>query len=424
MIPMCLSKRLAIQAVALLLLPWVLATQAAARPDRSEHEPMPVSEGLSPDQVYTAALEHAPEQLMTAVREQQGTDYRAWSEQWFPGVPRWQLALFDDRLMDDTGAREIEAGVALDLWRPGERGAARRMASAQEMRHRAWQTYLRLAVAGRLRRVLSEMEMADAMLAQERRGLQASRRLLETTTILYESGAVPRVDVLQARTLVLERERAVAGAEAELVDAEYAYRSLTGLDVRPPAGFRESSDATQEIREDHPWLSYLRSELAIEQSRVQQARREARGSPVLSVGMRRDRGAGIEPWNDALALSVSVPLGGRASVSAQVSEAESRRVESQVALVNARRELMRQLHEVQHQQELTSDALVLSAEELELNRQRYRMAQTAFENGETDLLRVVTALEALQDAEQSHEELQLRQQALHSEFNQIIGVLP
>ncbi|MGM0633152.1 MAG: TolC family protein [Pseudomonadota bacterium] len=401
-----------------------LISSTWAQPDLSGHEPLPRSDSLTTETVYRAALEHAPEQLLTAIREQQGEEYRALSKRWFPGVPRWQMSLFDDAVLDDIGARELEIGVELDLWRPGERGQARTMASAQENRQGAWRDHLRLVVAGQLRSVMAEIEMADAMLEGERRALDEAGRLLETTRTLHRAGAVPEMDVLQAEGLVLQRRRMVVQAEAMLVDAEYEYRVLTGMDVRPDTGFREQRAMMQTVPEEHPWLRYLSSEVAIERAGVNRVRRQAKGSPTMSVGMRRDRGDAFQPYNDALALSFSVPLGGGSAVSTQVRDAESRRVESEVDLINARRELMRQLHEVQHEMEMTEKALAMSAEQLELDRRRHRMARIAFETGETDLLRAISALRTLQSTEQQHQSLSLRQQALVSEYNQIIGVLP
>lgn len=401
-----------------------LITSTAAQPVQPGHEPLSLSESLAPESVYRAALEHAPEQLLTAIREQQGQEYRDLSERWFPGVPRWHLDLFDDAVLDDIGARELEVGVEVDLWLPGERGQARTMALAQENRQLAWRDHLRLLVAGRLRSIMADIGMADAMLEAERRALAEAERLLDTTRTLHQAGAVPEMDVLQAEGVVLQQRRAVAQAEAGLVDAEYGYRVLTDLEVRPTAGFQEQAATLQSVPDDHPWLRYLSSEVEIERAGVERVRRQARGSPTMSVGMRRDRGDAFQPYNDSLALSFSVPVGGGPAVSSTVSDAESRRVESEVTLLSARRELMRQLHEVQHEMEVTEEALALGAEQLELDRRRYRMAQVAFESGETDLLRAVSALRALQATEQQYQALQLRQQALVSDYNQIIGVLP
>lgn len=401
-----------------------LISSTLAQPDHSAHEPLSLSDSLTGEAVYRAALEQAPEQLLTAIREQQGEEYRALSKRWFPGVPRWHLDLYDDAVLDDIGARELEVGVEVGLWRPGERGQARAMASAQENRKEAWRDHLRLVVAGRLRSVMADIELADAMLEAERRALDEAERLLETTGTLNRAGAVAEMDVLQAEGLVLQQRQAVAQAEAALVDAEYEYRVLTAMEVRPGTKFREQRTTMRTIPEEHPWLRYLSSEVAIERAGVDRVRRQASGSPVMSVGMRRDRSDAFQPFNDALALSFSIPLGGGSAVSSEVSDAESRRVKSEVALLNARRELMRQLHEVRHEMEMTEESLAMSAEQLELDRRRHQMAQVAFETGETDLLRAISALRTVQSTEQQHQFLELRQQALVSEYNQIIGVLP
>lgn len=390
----------------------------------SDHEPLAKSLAMEFAAVFEAALSNAPELMAEGVRQQQAQDYYDFGRSWIAGRPSLEFNYIDDGVLDDVGLREMESGIRFDLWRPGERRDAEKLGQSYNSQLEAWLAYLQLVVAGRVRGVLADIAETEAILALELQSTLEAERLLEVTNGLFAAGALPQLDVMQVQSLLLEQQRVELYAEAALVDAEREYTVLTGLQLRPGTPYSESRSSQEEIQLDHPVLRFLRSGVDLAESNISKVRREASGNPTMTVGVRRERGNVFQPYTDSLGLSFSVPFGGRARVSADVSSARREKVDAEIQLVNTRIKLSMQLHEVEHELFIVSESLVLSENQTALNQQRYEMALVAFEAGEINLSQVVIALQQARASEKELEGLSLSQQRLISEFNQTIGILP
>jgi len=110
-----------------LCLAALFSNSAIAQPD---HESLRASPALDFQSVYQAALAAAPEAPANTDRKQLAESYIALGERWITNRPSWQTNIIDDGLLDDTGQREIEAGVSVNLWRPGERSQAKNLGSS------------------------------------------------------------------------------------------------------------------------------------------------------------------------------------------------------------------------------------------------------------------------------------------------------
>lgn len=408
--------------IGLLLICCIVAPAALAQ--QAGHEPLSLSREIGFDEVFRQALDRFPEATATDVRESVVRDLEARSDSWLAGRPSLQFNYVDDRWLDDRGSRELEYGVQLPLWRPGQKRAAASLAGSHEHHFEAWQQYLRFMVAGRVRRILADIRRAEESLALSRQALGNVEQLYDTTSRLYEAGEIPRRELMQAESLRLEAQRELMQAEAMLVDAERDYETLTGLHVRPAEPHIEAQTERTELQASHPHLHYLQTRVDVLAGQVDQAESAAKGNPVLSIGSRRERGDRLAPDNDMLALSINIPFGGKSHVASQTTAERHAKVDAEVELLNSRRELDRQLHEVEHELFLTRESLGLAEESVSLDRQGWEMAEIAFEQGEINLLQVIQALQQYRDSERKLRLLELEEQRLISEYNQTIGVLP
>jgi outer membrane protein TolC len=327
-------------------------------------------------------------------------------------------------MLSDQGLRELESGLAVNLWRPGERVAARARGSAYKQHSAARQNYLRWLVAGRLRRNLAELELADLQLEASKQAEQDALQLLETTQRLQRAGAASAMDVLQTESLWLQQGRLVLTAGAALVDAERTWQVLTGLSVRPAEPYQEIRSPVEDIQADHPLLGLRNSEISINTSNVAEAERNAKGSPSISLGVRRERGDWRQDYIESVGVSVSIPITSRAVVAAGSAQARADRSDSELSRLQDLRALTAQLHEVEHELFTLEQSLPLTERQRQVNQQQWQMAQTAFAVGESDLTHVIMAMQRAQESAREHQIQLLRQQHLNSEYNQIIGVLP
>jgi outer membrane protein TolC len=287
-----------------------------------------------------------------------------------------------------------------------------------------WQRNLLWQLSGEVRLRLADIESAELALQLESDATAAVQELLDVTQRLFAAGAVPRLDVLQAESLLLTQQQQLLAVEAEMVDAEREYSVLTGLRQRPALPHREALSPLAEPRDDHPWLRYLQSEVAVAEGNVRQSELSNKGSPQLTLGTRRDRGDRFQPYTDALAISLSVPIGGKSHVSSRTSAARMAQVDAEVQLHAARRELQRLLHEAEHALYVTQQTLPLAQQQAELGEQRSAMARAAFSAGELTLLQVLPAVQEAARAQRAWQQLQLREQRQIIEYNQFVGVLP
>jgi len=388
------------------------------------HAPLQLSSTLDFQALLAATLQQAPEQLETPVRAQQAADFVAAGDSWMAGVPNLSLNYYDDRWLDARGQFEAQYGVVVPLWRPGEKRQASALGIRYEEQVARWQSALQLTLAGRLRAVLADIAAAEILLASEREATATAAELVQVTTALFAAGAVAWLDVMQAENLLLEQRKRELQGEAALVDAEIAYRLLTGLEVRPAAPLVEAQIATEEIAETHPLLQYLQSDIAIATASIKQSEIAARGNPQLGLGSRRERGDGSLPYTDTVNISLTIPFGGKSYVSAQSSAARRGKVDAEVQYLSTWRALQQALHEVEHELFLASQALPLAEQQAALGSERQAMAQGAFAQGEVNLTQVLAAVQEARIAARDLQQLRLQQQRLTGEYNQIIGVLP
>ena len=390
-----------------------------------DHEPLVRSDQVDTQTVMQHALTSAPEKILTTSAADQAAAYSTLGQRWIVGAPSLETSIINDSLLSDVGQREMEVGVQVQLWRPGERRDAQQRGSAYNGRNQAWQAWYQLMVAGRVRESLAELERADLVLASAVQAQEDANRLLDMTRRLQQAGSAAEMDVLQVESLLLAAEKQVLDADAMVVDAEREYQLLTGgLHMRPAQAHREVQSGEEEIGTSHPLIQLLQADLQISEAAILDAERQAKGSPSVQLGVRRERGAFAQPYVESVGLSVSIPLSSKRIVNASTSHARASRTEAEVALINQLRSLTQQLHEVEHQLHTLEQALPLSERDRDLSQRQMQMAETAFINGEADMIHVIRVMQQARNADYEFNQLQQQQQHLISQYNQIIGVLP
>ena len=416
------QKRFALQVPVLAILAVFAVSPVAGA--ELDHEPLARSANLSFEQVLQSALDYAPEALAAESRRAQADQYSAIASNWFSGAPTLATSYYDDNTMTSVGLKELEAGLQFSLWRPGERGDARELGNHYQQLYGAWRENLDLEIAGRLRRVIADIELAEVLVTHASDALQAKQELLALTRVLFEAGDVSQLDVIQAETLMLQQQNDLFAAEAALVDGEREYEILTGLRLLPASSFREQQSELEEIGADHALLKFVQANIDVAQSRVRLVKRTATSSPTFGVGVRRERGAREDQYTDSLGLSFSIPLGRSGTANAAVSDARREAADLEVALRRSQLLLEQSLHEAEHSLFVTRQQLAVSRQRSELAEQRLQMARSAYELGETNLLAVTVALEDSLNSHKELHELELMEQRLISEYNQSLGIMP
>lgn len=384
---------------------------------------MGASASLTIDAVLDAALEHAPLARSDSSYRELADTHDALGRRLISGRPNWQANYIDDGLLDDVGLMELETGISVNLWRPGERADTELLGDEYNQQLVAWQDYLRLSVAGQVRVVLADLVQAETMLDLARRASGDAERLLDITASMESAGAAAQADVLQARTRLLQQRQSELQAQADLAIAERRYAILTGLSIKPDGAVNETQVANS-LTPAHPTLKFLQSQVGIAAASVALSRHQANGRPNLRIGVRRERGDRREPYIDTLGVTFSVPIGSNPAADASVSVARSRQVEAEVRMLQTRRQLETRLRELEQELALAGELLTLGEDRVMISDQRYEMSLAAFEVGESDLTQVVLAQQQALQAQKDLATARLSRQRLISEYNQTMGVLP
>jgi outer membrane protein TolC len=274
-----------------------------------------------------------------------------------------------------------------------------------------------------LRGALWDTEAAANELAAANDTIAAAEELLRVVELRNARGDLSRADVLLARAVLLERRQAAVAAAARLIDAERAYRSLTGLDGRP-ADFAEEPSARTEIGPNHPLLVLAEAEIARAEGQAELVGRELRGNIAVTFGPRREYAPYNDVPTDSVALGVKVPVGGdnhggaaRATAARLAAAAVAER-----GLLVRRLEL--DLHEAEHTLTVLEESSALAAERRALAAQQARMAQTAFAQGEVELRELLRIQESEQAAIREVQRLAIERQRTIAALNQALGETP
>ena len=254
----------------------------------AEHDHRLTLSDISPDTVLEHALKAAPELILADSTQLQADAFSYLGNRWINGSPFLDTSFIDDAMGSDVGLREMEVGVSFNFWRPGERQSAQALGDAYRHKNDTWQRWFKWMVAGRVRASLANLESADLALHQSEQAEADAKALFNTSTTLREAGMISEMDLYQMESLWLNARKQTVATEALLVDAEREYQVLTrGLDTRPNTPLREQQSSVSLINHQHPAMAMLQSNLDISMADIESAKRQAKGSPTLRMGVRR-----------------------------------------------------------------------------------------------------------------------------------------
>jgi outer membrane protein, heavy metal efflux system len=411
--------RTPVAAVACLL----LAGRLAVAQESHRHVPLTIDPSLDWPTLLDATLAVYPRGVELAARAAEADAWATRGRQWLAAAPSFYFTYLSDGRLDNRDQREYDGGFELPLWRTGERAAVQALARSVTDESEAARGALKLEVAGLLRGALWDVAAAANANGAANDAVTAAADLLRVVERRNARGELALADVLLAQAALLERQQAVIATQAQVVDAERAYQSLTGL-TRRPAVFEEQRSAREDFDDGHPLLALAAA--AIDRSRANRGliERAARGNPVVTIGPRRQRDALTTVFNDSFAIGVKMPFGGKAHAATQTTEEGRKVAEAEAARAALLRRLDADLHEATHTLLVLDGSIALAGERRDLAERQWRMAQSAFAQGEIELRDMLRIQESERAAKRDVERLVVERQRTTAAFNQALGELP
>ena len=376
--------------------------------------------------VFDAAWARQPESQALLMRRDAVQAQRRAAAAWTPEPPALEISNKTDRLTRNDGARELEAGIAIPLWLPGERSNSGALADAQTAAVESRVEAARLRLAATVREAWWNWERTriDADIARGQ--LDNARCIATDVARRAKAGDLAQADQHQADGAVAAAEAAVAQAEAGATTAQQQLKALTGsVALAAPTGTSPAEvEPTSSDMPIHPALNELQDRAAVAERTAALAAKQSRANPELTLSTTRERGAFGERYDQAITVGIRIPFGAGPRHDSRVAAARADAVEAQAqfALDRARLQSEREAAEVRVNAARTQ--LAAAERRATLARETRGFFDKSFRLGETDLptrLRIeAEATEAERQAARSRIELA----SAISTWRQALGLLP
>lgn len=354
-------------------------------------------------------------------KEEEVAAGRRVGEAFFPGAPRIGLSQRSDRWNDHRGKLENEVEISLPLWLPGQRAARLALAEAEGAENRGALAAARLALAGELRRLLWDWQLArsDSGIAAER--LQTALALEADVARRVAAGEMARTDLLLARQESAAARLAAAEAQSRLVAAAQRYQVLTAGDALPDdAEEAEHPPAAA----DHPRLAAGRAAGERARAGLDFVRESRSDAPSLAVQFRREREAYAAAAADSLRLGVSIPLAGAVRNAPLIAAANTALIRGEADYRRLLAEVAAGEHAAQAQLEAARIGAGLAGERQEAAAERLALLRRSFELGETALAELLRAQSQANESRLELARSRIRLAAARANLNQARGITP
>lgn len=351
-----------------------------------------------------------------------------------PEPPSVEIGQRSDWMTGNKGAREIELGITVPIWLPGQRTASAELTQAELswLERRLLAAQLRLAATVRDAWWGWLRARVDAELANEQ--LANAQRLAADVAKRTQAGDLAKSDQHQAEGAVAAAQAHAAQAQAASAAALAQVMALTGRTAQvdltvnaagePTPGQAQDTTPISSHAAGHPFLAELEDRITVAERTAQLIGTQKRSNPELTVATSRERGAFGERYGQTVLVGIRMPLGAGSRHDARLAtaQAEAIEVQAQRVLEQAR---------IQADQLGAAARLAAARAQLDAVQRRARLANESrgffdksFRLGETDLptrLRIeAEAAEATRQTARSQIDLA----SAISAWRQSLGLLP
>lgn len=408
-------------AAAWIACPWTAQAQTTAAPEA----PATV---MNLKQAFDAAWARQPEAMALQARRDATQAQRQAAQSWTPEPAALEVSNKTDRLNRNGGARELEVGVAVPLWLPGERSKSAALADAEGAAIESRATAAQLRVAATVREAWWQWQRARIEVESAREQLDNTRRIAADVARRTKAGDLARADQHQADGAVAAAESGLAQAEAGLAAAQQHLRALAG---RAPVA-SDAASAAEELPtpaasgevDAHAALQELKDRATVAERTAALAATQSRANPELMLATTRDRGAFGEASQQTITLGVRIPFGGGPRHDARSANARAEATEAQAQLALERERLSAEREAARVRVDASRTQLAAAERRALLARESRGFFDKSFRLGETDLPTRLRIEAEAAEAERQAARTRLELAAAISAWRQALGLLP
>ena len=392
----------------------------------------PSLERLTLRAAFDAAWVRQPEAQALSVRREAARAQAQAAQAWTPESPSLELSSKSDRLNRNLGTREYEAGVAIPLWLPGERGRSQALAEAEGRAVESRTTAAQLRVAAAVREAWWSWQRARVEVEAAQGQLDSVRRIAADVAKRLKAGDLARADQHQAEGAVAAAEAAVAQVESALTAARMHLGSL----IAQPRFGAEADAAADAEREPplagtgggdadtHAELLALNDRAAVAEGAAALAAAQSRANPELTIAATRDRGAFGESYQQTFTVGVRIPFGAGPRHDTRVASARAEALELQALIALERARLASERESARARTDAARTQLAAAERRAQLARESRGFFDKSFRLGETDLPTLLRIEAEAADAERQAARARIELAAAISAWRQALGLLP
>ena len=393
---------------------------------------------ISLKQAFDAAWARQPEaQALSARRDAARASQQA-AQAWTPEPVALEASGKSDRLNRNQGNREIEVGIAVPLWLPGERGRSRALAEAEGRAVESRANAAQLRVAAAVREAWWQWQFAGIDVDVARGQVGSARSIAADVSKRQQAGDLARSDRNQADGAVASAESSLAQAEAALAMARQQLQATTGLSfaaalpTQPVAPGTASPISTAEAEPPahapdpplHAALAELQDQAALAQGAAALAAAQSRANPEVMLAVTRERGASAEPSLQTLTLGIRIPFGAGPRYNARVASALAERTEAEARLALERQRLLAERESAAARLAATRAQLAAAERRAQLAAETRGFFDKSFRLGESDLPTRLRIEAEAREAERQAARARIEVAAAISAQRQALGLLP
>ena len=361
--------------------------------------------------------------------------HRQAANSWTAEPASLELSIRSDRLSQNQGSREIETGLAIPLWLPGERARTGALADAELRATASRVLAAQLRTAASVRETYWQWQRSHGEHELARVRLGNAQQLALDVAKRVKAGDLARADQHQADGAVASAETGVAEAVSTLAAASHQLRALTGSPAGPNAVAAQGAGAVTEpvpelpadgaaLDTRHPALVELLDRADVARRAAELARVQTRSNPELSLATARDRGLAGEPYQQSITLGLRIPFGSDSRNRAKRSTAQAELIEAEGQLGLEQTRLLAELDSARVRLESARAQLTAADKRSQLARESRSFFQKSYQMGETDLpTRLRIELEAT-EAQRQATRTRIDLAAAVSSLRQALGLLP
>ena len=368
------------------------------------------------------AWERQPAQKAQSARADEFAAKRAAAQALFPEPPSVFANYRSDRVTSNQGQRELEAGITLPLWQPGEQGRQAAVVSAESDQYDTALTAAKLKIAGEVRETYWQARLAENELVLARRKVEEAATIEADVARRVRAGDLARVDFNQAQAAERQGRAAMAETELKTFKSTQSFNVLTGLS-RLPSG-DETLTAQEAPVDDNPLLVPLQRAVATARAKFAQATQNLRNSPELELGVRRERSTLADPYDNSIQLGIRLPLGTDARNGPRIAAANAELIEALAAYGLERARVAAEIEAARWELEQTRAVVQFSETRFMLAADTQQLLAKAFALGELDLVSRLRAESERFESELNFTRAKLEAARAVARLNQALGVLP